>query len=643
MRQREQQMRRVFLAVLLVLVGGMLAISAYTLWRLRADAISRGLELSAMHSRGFEDMLTQNLHATALVTANTLADVRSLSDPQQLNRIFRATLRQTPFLRSLSLLDGRGQIVASSNPANVGVAVPTEAFLPPASTQLEILRIGKPWAGRDFADGTPAGDATPVGPNGLSLIPVTLQLLAENRVVTLLATLNPDYFVNHFAQNLKPAEGTVDVLRYDGTLLMTTDPTGRPGSLHADTISSLRLTEIEFGQFEQFAADRPVLTAFRASRLYPVVVITRFDRNFALSHWQTEAITLVCVVVPVLLAVTLLAFAFYRRQMQLAAQRTESERLQRINAIVFEFSSEATLITDLNALIISVNPAFTQVTGFAPDEVINRHLIELLTPEGIDTFNEKLPHHPGGHQGGPANGPLAIEVQLRGKDGQLIWMEILSTPENDARGKRIGYRRIGRNITERKEMQDQVRQLAFHDPLTRLPNRRLLNDRLRQALAGSKRSNCYGALLFLDLDNFKPLNDTYGHAAGDALLIEAAERLHGCVREMDTVARFGGDEFVVVLSTLSPDRAESVREALGVAEKIGTALSRPYRLTVAADGKEPVSFEHSCTTSIGVSLFVDHQPNQEDVLKQADSAMYRAKIDGRNLIRFHEQEACRSA
>lgn len=181
------------------------------------------------------------------------------------------------------------------------------------------------------------------------------------------------------------------------------------------------------------------------------------------------------------------------------------------------------------------------------------------------------------------------------------------------------------DITERKQMEAQINQLAFYDSLTKLPNRRLLNERLSQAMSDSKRSGRYCALMFLDLDNFKPLNDTYGHAVGDLLLIEVANRLKNCVREIDTVARFGGDEFVVILNDLSMDKTESASQAELVAEKIRTSLSSPYLLLIKHEGKADATIEHHCTASVGVALFINHLANQDDILKLADKAMYQAK------------------
>lgn len=188
-----------------------------------------------------------------------------------------------------------------------------------------------------------------------------------------------------------------------------------------------------------------------------------------------------------------------------------------------------------------------------------------------------------------------------------------------------------------RESERRFRQLADYDTLTRLPNRRLLLDRLWQAMSASKRSGHYCALMFIDLDNFKPLNDLYGHKVGDLLLIEVARRISSCVREIDTVSRFGGDEFVVMLIELDADKAKSATEAGVVAEKIRAVVAEPYVLTPPQEGNaENIVVNHRCTSSIGVALFLSHEVRPEDVLKCADMAMYQAKSDGRNLIRFFE-------
>ena len=202
---------------------------------------------------------------------------------------------------------------------------------------------------------------------------------------------------------------------------------------------------------------------------------------------------------------------------------------------------------------------------------------------------------------------------------------------------------IAQDITERKRMEHQVHQMAFYDELTELPNRRLLADRLSQAMATSKRTGLYGALMFLDLDNLKRLNDSHGHTIGDLLLIEAASRLRSCVREMDTVARFGGDEFIVMLPELDTDKSRSTIQARIVAEKIRVALARPYEFRIQHEGKAETGLTHRCSTSIGVVLFIEQKAGRDEILKWADAAMYQAKSAGGDTVRFHESLVLASA
>ena len=178
--------------------------------------------------------------------------------------------------------------------------------------------------------------------------------------------------------------------------------------------------------------------------------------------------------------------------------------------------------------------------------------------------------------------------------------------------------------------------LTGMDTLTNLPNRRLLDDRLSLTMASSKRTGLYGALMFLDLDNFKPLNDTHGHDAGDLLLVEVAQRLKSSVREVDTVARTGGDEFVVLITELEQDQIIASRRALAIAEKIRLILAKPYVLEMQHNKEAASKVEHHCTASIGVVIFSGDAASKEEVLKRADNAMYQAKEAGRNRIQFDE-------
>ena len=240
--------------------------------------------------------------------------------------------------------------------------------------------------------------------------------------------------------------------------------------------------------------------------------------------------------------------------------------------------------------------------------------------------------------GSPEKGYVALEEQVQNANGQMrLYQTHKFSIPRAGQSALIGG--IALDITEHKQMEEQVREQSLHDALTKLPNRRLLNDRLSQAMAASKRNSCYGALIFLDLDNFKPLNDSHGHEVGDLLLIEVANRLKSCVRRTDTVARFGGDEFVLILSELSEHSGESSEEAGIVAEKIRGALARPYVMTIKEAGGAETTVDHDCTASIGVALFFNHETSPSDILKRADTAMYQAKESGRNRVQIYDSTA----
>lgn len=225
-----------------------------------------------------------------------------------------------------------------------------------------------------------------------------------------------------------------------------------------------------------------------------------------------------------------------------------------------------------------------------------------------------------------------LEYRFMMADGGIRLMESHGGVVLDSEGRVKYVVVVSHDITERRAADEKIHHLAFYDPLTQLPNRLTLHDRLQHAMAASKRSGRYGALIFLDLDNFKPVNDIHGHGAGDLLLVQAAERIASCVREVDTVSRFGGDEFVVVVGELDVDFEPSLAQAALVAEKIRGAIAEPYLLDLMTGNNIVLRIEHRCTASIGVTLFLNHERSDEDVIKLADIAMYRAKEGGRDRV-----------
>ncbi len=279
---------------------------------------------------------------------------------------------------------------------------------------------------------------------------------------------------------------------------------------------------------------------------------------------------------------------------------------------------------------IGCNKAFEHYLGLSRAQLIGKTVYDIAPPDlatRYDAADHELLANPGVqtyeasvvYADGTRHNVIFHKATFSGVDGQVA-----------------GQIGVLLDITERKVAEDKIKYLAFYDHLTGLPNRRLFNDRLQQAMAASKRNGQFGALMFLDLDNFKPLNDRHGHAVGDLLLIEAATRLKASVREMDTVARFGGDEFVVMLAEIGTSPDASAKQARLIGEKVRAALSEPYQLTVKSEEKSDTTIVHRCTVSIGAALFLDHESNRGDILKRADTAMYQAKTDGRNRVAIHE-------
>jgi diguanylate cyclase (GGDEF)-like protein/PAS domain S-box-containing protein len=302
-------------------------------------------------------------------------------------------------------------------------------------------------------------------------------------------------------------------------------------------------------------------------------------------------------------------------------ERKQAEADLRLAAAAFE-TQEGIMITDAQGVIERVNKAFTQITGYVADEVIGCSGTLLHSGRHDAVFYARI------WQDMLRTGAWQGEVWSRRKNGEEYAQWLSMTAVRDDNSAVVHCVCTMLDISQRRLREAEIAQLAFYDPLTGLANRRLMKDRLHQALAVSARTERGGALMFIDLDRFKSINDTLGHDKGDMLLQQVAQRLSGCVREGDTVARPGGDEFVVMLAAdLSKVAEEAAAQARVVGEKMLTALSQPY--DIAGD-------EYHGSASIGVALFGNHRIPMDELLKRADQAMYQAKAAGRNTLRFFD-------
>ncbi|MDP3308815.1 bifunctional diguanylate cyclase/phosphodiesterase [Methylotenera sp.] len=301
-------------------------------------------------------------------------------------------------------------------------------------------------------------------------------------------------------------------------------------------------------------------------------------------------------------------------------ERKIAEIELRIAATAFE-SQEGIMIADMNRDILRVNRAFTKITGYSAEEVIGKNPRILSSGLHTANFYEKLwdkISQDGSWQG---------EIWNKRKDGEIYLEYLTITTVQSEDGAVTNFVATLSDITQSRIAAAEIEKMAFYDSLTGLPNRRLLIDRLSHALAASSRSGNRGAVLFLDLDHFKSLNDTLGHDVGDLLLKQVGERLKSSVREGDTVSRLGGDEYVVMLEELSHLDTEAARQAEMIGNNILAALNEPYQLAM---------HEHRSTASIGITLFGNHTYSEEDLLKHADIAMYQAKKAGRSTLRFFD-------
>ncbi|HAU57632.1 MAG TPA: hypothetical protein DCW87_08800, partial [Comamonadaceae bacterium] len=304
---------------------------------------------------------------------------------------------------------------------------------------------------------------------------------------------------------------------------------------------------------------------------------------------------------------------------------TENRRIEqemRIAATAFE-SLHGMIVTDANGIILRVNRAFTRMTGYSPDEVIGH------TPAMFKSGRHDAEFYVRLWQSLADRGAWFGEIWDRRKNGEVYpLLQSISAVRGDD-GQVTHYVAAFSDISERKEAEEKIRHLAFYDPLTRLPNRRLLLDRLQQAMVLGERTGNHGALLFIDLDQFKSLNDTLGHDVGDLLLIEVARRLQDAIRASDTAARLGGDEFVVMLEELSEDATEAAEQARLVGEKVLSTLNQPYHLA---------GHELRSTPSIGLTLFEGRRATIDELMRQADLAMYQSKSAGRNALHFFDPQ-----
>lgn len=301
-----------------------------------------------------------------------------------------------------------------------------------------------------------------------------------------------------------------------------------------------------------------------------------------------------------------------------ATQRRQSEVLNAQLAAIVASSNDAIIVKDLNGIITNWNAGAERIFGYRASEIIGCSIFGLIPSDRLEEEGRIMSLVKEGKLTEP------FETVRWGKGNKPIDVSVTISPVKDASGNIIGVSKIARDITQRKESQERIRYLAHHDSLTGLPNRALLADRMKIAIGNAARYSRRLALLFVDLDRFKLINDSLGHEIGDKLLKVVAERMQSLGRQTDTISRLGGDEFIVLLSQIG-----AVEDAAHVAGKLIAALSQPYRIE---------EHELILTASIGISIYPDSGKDAGSLLRNADASMYSAKEAGRNRYQFYTED-----
>lgn len=368
------------------------------------------------------------------------------------------------------------------------------------------------------------------------------------------------------------------------------------------------------------------LSAVRRVDRYPLIMSLVVPENIFLSGWQRSA-TLIAGAGLFSIGFVFAGIVVLTRS---SARREQTERELRESETKFhtmvDWATDWEYWVHPDGRVHYMTPSAEQLTGYRVEEFEqDPALIDNLIHSDDRALWRR--HVDAIHADSGRLEAQSVDLRILHKSGTLRWVNHVSRPVYGSSGDHLGRRSTVRDITERKSSEDEIRQLAYYDALTQLPNRRLFLDRLDHALMTTGRSQQFGALLMLDLDHFKKLNDTQGHDVGDRLLIEVARRLMLTVREVDTVSRLGGDEFAVMVERLGTDASAAARQAAGIAEQIHVVLNQPYLL----DGADA---NYRSSPSIGATLFRGHVAPIEVLMKQADVALYQAKDSGRNTIRF---------
>ena len=605
------------------MLAASIGLVAYELYVERTNATLREQERLLAQARVVDQNLVRQLESTDKVLTRLRDELAARTAggrfPAADNSRLAALQQAIPGVRTLLALDAAGVARLSNRPELVGIDLSRREYF---QTPREFPDSGRLFVSRPFK--------TVLGVWGINLTRVVIGRKGEFAgVVT--ATLDDQYFSTLLSSISYAADLRAVLVHGDGDIFLMVPEArpvqgkniAQPDSFFERHILSGRQENVYSGQ--TFATGELRMVALRTIEPggvpldNPLVAMVTRDLDAVYHGWHRQGTT-IAVVLALMLLLTGSALATFQRRQRLhleRLERAETERREREEAlklagVVLETVDEGVVVTDAHNRIVSVNPGFTEITGYPQEEVLGR------TPKLLSAGTHSADFYRSMWETLRNTGSWKGEVLNRKKSGEF-YVEWLSIKQlRDEHGAVSHYVGVFSDISERKASEERMHHLAHSDALTGLANRMLLTDRIHQALSKARRDRKRAAVLFFDLDRFKPVNDQLGHDVGDLLLQQVAQRVLACVRESDTVARLGGDEFVVLLTEI-----EEEANALAVGRKILDALQRPF---------DPLGHVVTIGASIGVAVFPEHGGDETVLLKNADIAMYKAKACGRNTV-----------
>jgi diguanylate cyclase (GGDEF)-like protein len=602
-----------------VFVTAVVLVSAALVWNARKVALADSEAQGTRFVAGAEAALNRSLLAVDVLLASTdeLLGLASAMpewiDPHTASQRLRSSARQNLMVRYVAVLDGTGEVLASSDAAGSALQVQMpQGFLADVIGQpVSTLMISAPVV--SFA----SSERVLYVARYLRMADSSLVVaVAELPVAALSSVLVQGVDINGLQVTLERATGQLLLsapTREDAIALTLTPTLDDLGDVGENWEAPARLS------------GEPGLVVYRPILYQDLRIAASIPRVAALSGWRDQRIAIGltgALFVATILAAGALALRYLDRlsQARIAIAQSKATLDQALESMVSGF-----LLLDSESRVVQWNSQFEQIYPWLKDVMVPLLPFRRVMEE---TAIHHLPSSTHDERMRWVDLRLLKQNQLGGAHEQILptgrTIQITERPTPEG-----GLVIIYHDVTALRQASAEIESLAFYDPLTNLPNRRLLMDRIQQTIAASVRSGQYGALLFLDLDHFKNLNDTQGHEVGDMLLRQVAERLKTCVRRVDTVARLGGDEFVVMLPELSTNSDEAAANARRVGEKILRRLNVPYRLGAST---------HHSTPSIGATLLGGALQPTVDLLKQADIAMYQVKSQGRNALCFFDPQ-----